>query len=94
MVICGDSVLGEDLVTRASWIGAPKFHIPLWERVGNEQTSLSGERRRERETDLESNLNRKIGLAVPKCPAKAVIFTSLSLVHGRRLSSDFNSVFS
>ena len=79
---------GEDLVTRESY-------IPERERVENEQTRLSGECRQKQETDVESNLcRRKGGLAVPKHPAKAVIFISVCFVQGGRLGGDLSSVTS
>lgn len=73
----------------------PKISIPEQEREGNEQPSLSGEWRQEQETDLKSSLSwRRRELAAPKCPAKAVIFISLSFIPGERLTRDFHSVFS
>lgn len=73
----------------------PKISIPKREREGKEQTSLRGEWEQKLETDLKSSLSwRRRGLAAPKCPAKAVIFISLSFIQGGRLSRGFDSVFS
>lgn len=57
---------GEDMMSRESWIQAPKTYIPEPGRMGNEQRGLSGRRREQLEME-----QRKAGSS--RVPAKAAV---------------------